>query len=432
MIQLATVVVAIALMLVAAARTEAVAPEGEPFQRTWARTDKPVADGRVSRTWMWGPEAFEPARREVYAEGHNGSREVQYFDKARMEITTDQSVPYESIWFVTNGLLVTELMTGQMQVGNTQFETHLPANVPVAGDPDDDLGPRYATLALALDDPALGEGTGITAVMGPSGNISHDPTLVTLGITAAKYVPETKHTVASVFWEFMNAEGMIYADDQYTHGKLFESPFYATGFPLTEAYWTTVRLNDVATRVLVQAFQRRVLTYTPTNPAGWQVEAGNVGQHYHRWRYVQVPAEQTPTPTPTETATATETATETQTATETPTTPTIVGMTGYMQMEYISVPLPGSSDYQRIVIRNMQVAGDINMAGWSLRDDEGNVYVFPDFIVQEGFYVEVRSGNGQDRFNDKGGTVYTGMAPLYDGDRVYLVDPFGEVIDTYE
>src|SRR5207302_953615 len=27
------------------------------------------------------------------------------------------------------------------------------------------------------------------------------------------------------------------------------------------------------------------LTYTPDNPAGWQVEAGNVGLHYYEWRY---------------------------------------------------------------------------------------------------------------------------------------------------
>jgi len=38
----------------------------------------------------------------------------------------------------------------------------------------------------------------------------------------------------------------------------------------------------------VQVFERRVLTYTPSNPSGWQVEAGNVGQHYYAWRYVQL------------------------------------------------------------------------------------------------------------------------------------------------
>ena len=37
--------------------------------------------------------------------------------------------------------------------------------------------------------------------------------------------------------------------------------------------------------VLVQAFERRIVTYTPDNPPGWQVEMGNVGQHYHGWRY---------------------------------------------------------------------------------------------------------------------------------------------------
>jgi hypothetical protein len=37
--------------------------------------------------------------------------------------------------------------------------------------------------------------------------------------------------------------------------------------------------------VLVQCFERRCLTYTPTNPDGWKVEAGNVGQHYYAWRY---------------------------------------------------------------------------------------------------------------------------------------------------
>ena len=35
-----------------------VAPGTPAFLRTWERTDRPVAEGRVSRTWMWGPEAI--------------------------------------------------------------------------------------------------------------------------------------------------------------------------------------------------------------------------------------------------------------------------------------------------------------------------------------------------------------------------------------
>jgi hypothetical protein len=35
----------------------------------------------------------------------------------------------------------------------------------------------------------------------------------------------------------------------------------------------------------MQCFERRCLTYTPGNDPAWQVEAGNVGQHYYAWRY---------------------------------------------------------------------------------------------------------------------------------------------------
>jgi hypothetical protein len=38
----------------------------------------------------------------------------------------------------------------------------------------------------------------------------------------------------------------------------------------------------------VQVFERRVLTYTPSNPDGWKVEAGNVGLQYYQWRYIDV------------------------------------------------------------------------------------------------------------------------------------------------
>jgi hypothetical protein len=34
-----------------------------------------------------------------------------------------------------------------------------------------------------------------------------------------------------------------------------------------------------------QLYERRVVTYTPSNPAEFRVEMGNVGQHYFQWRY---------------------------------------------------------------------------------------------------------------------------------------------------
>ncbi len=102
-------------------------------------------------------------------------------------------------------------------------------------------------------------------------------------MAAAVLVPETRHAVASVFWAFMNSAGPV-GDGAggTTNGPLFASPFYATGFPVTEAYWTTVRVAGTSRQVLMQAFERRVLTYTPGNPAGFEVEAGNVGAHYYQ------------------------------------------------------------------------------------------------------------------------------------------------------
>src|SRR3712207_6555559 len=57
----------------------------DAFQRTWERTDRPVAEGRVARTWLWGPQPISPPLTEPYAESPGGQRLVQYFDKSRME-----------------------------------------------------------------------------------------------------------------------------------------------------------------------------------------------------------------------------------------------------------------------------------------------------------------------------------------------------------
>ncbi len=57
------------------------------------------------------------------------------------------------------------------------------------------------------------------------------------------------------------------------------------GLPITEPYWVKAKIGGVEKDVLVQLFERRVLTYTPSNPPGWQVEMGNVGRHYWECRY---------------------------------------------------------------------------------------------------------------------------------------------------
>src|SRR6478672_10355143 len=99
-------------------RRQAAMP-GPAFGQVWGRTDQPGGEGRVARSWMWGPHDFYSTY-EPYAQGPGGGHLVCYFDKSRMEVnnpTGDRTSP----WFVTNGLLVVEMISGRIQVGDTQF-----------------------------------------------------------------------------------------------------------------------------------------------------------------------------------------------------------------------------------------------------------------------------------------------------------------------
>jgi hypothetical protein len=208
---------------------------------------------------------------------------VQYFDKARMEIT-DWSRDRANPWFVTNGLLVKELVSGQLQLGDVEFLRRSPAEIGIAGDADDKGGPTYASFAKHIGSVENRVGQIAKNTLRRDGS-----TGMTSENAAAKlvvYVPETGHNVPQVFWDFLNARGPV-GDGQQTD-QLVDWVF-AMGYPISEPYWTKVKVGGVEKDVLVQAFQRRVLTYTPSNPAGWRVEMGNVGRHYYTWRYGKQP-----------------------------------------------------------------------------------------------------------------------------------------------
>ena len=247
------------------------------FLAVWARTDRPVLEGRVSQSWIWG-FPLTGGRYERYG---GGERLVQYFDKGRMEVndpTADRSSP----WFVTSGLLTRELITGQLQLGPDQFEKRAPATIPIAGDVDDPNAPTYATFAGLLNRPPRTVGEEITEVVDRSGRVGPGGPG---GVVAAYFVPETGHTIAAPFWDFLNSTGTVMQDGRLRQAKLFDPTFFVTGLPITEAYWARVRVSGQERWVLIQAFERRVLTYTPDNPPGWQVEMGNIGLHYYAWRY---------------------------------------------------------------------------------------------------------------------------------------------------
>ncbi len=262
----------------------------DPILGNWQRTDKPVMAGIVDRTWMWGPQQSAYLTWESYAEAQDGERKVIYFDKSRMEIT-DPDASRDHPWYVSNGLLVVELMTGNLQTGHDRFDQRSPADVNIAGDSDDPNGVTYSTFTNLLG-PYNGPEPGpLTWTIDRWGNVGTNIRFVSFDVGVTWYAPETGHWVAEPFWEFMNSTGTVWdADlDDYRTESLFPDPFYATGYPITEAFWAQMLLDGQPEDVLLQCFERRCLTWTPSNPAGWEVEAGNVGLHYYIWRYGEPP-----------------------------------------------------------------------------------------------------------------------------------------------
>ncbi|MDQ6603576.1 MAG: fibronectin type III domain-containing protein, partial [Chloroflexota bacterium] len=252
---------------------------------------------------FWGPLSLaRDGQQEQYVEAPGGSRLVQYFDKARMELTNPATGT------VTNGLLATELITGKLQSGDNTFETRQPAGVPVAGDPDN-IGPTYASIStnaatlLAFTPSAAGSPTtrllGATGTLGTyAGTYASDPQG-----TIAAYDSETQHNVPAAFSNYRTKAGLL-----------------TIGFAISEPFWSNVKVAGQQKDVLAQAFQRRVLTYTPTNNDPFKVEFGNIGQHYYTWRYQSPQAQITPTPSAT-------------------TTPTTVADTNAPKLSVVAVPV---------------------------------------------------------------------------------------------
>lgn len=252
------------------------------FEQVWSRTDRPIANNKANRTWMWGPSGLV-GRVEIYQQAPAGARQVQYFDKARMEIT-DWKRDRANPWFVTNGLLVREMIEGRVQIGDSEFIQRAAAEIGIAGDASDPQSPTYASLQKLLGRVPEKLGTTATQMLRRDGSTAEAAARPEARL--AYYVPETGHHVAQVFWDFLQSRGPV--GDGSREDVLIDWVF-AMGYPISEPYWTRVKIGGVEQDVLMQAFQRRVLTYTPGNPAGWQVEMGNVGRHYYLWRYGRQP-----------------------------------------------------------------------------------------------------------------------------------------------
>jgi hypothetical protein len=341
------------------------------FQAVWARTDALVANKAVDRSWYWGPgpgvSTLEP-----YTEARNGKRLVQYFDKSRMEINNpggDQSSPF----YVTNGLLTVELISGQMQVGDHDLVGRAPADVPLASDGDDPTAPTYASFrgvssypGHSVADPPYDRDLAYAIrTINRAGQVGRDDRWISAATRMVIYT--NGHNIPSVFWDFLNATGPVQVNGQTRIAPLNSPWFYATGLPISDPYWARVKVAGVYQDVLIQAYERRVLTYTPANASAWRVQMGNIGQHYYQWRYGTPAPPPPPTPVP-------------------PPPPTPVP------------PPPSGPGFGPIAVwaRNLGVGSDTQLLGDVNGDGKADMLVY--YNRNGGWYVALSNGTGFTEF----------------------------------
>jgi hypothetical protein len=289
------------LLLLPAPEVAAQATESQvaAFRKYWARTDDLVYDGIVKRSWIWGPKALEYTYRDSYRFDKDDkvtARAFRHYDKGRMEI--DPRQPVGSKWYVRGGTLVKEMVMGRVQsseMGDTsvlnRWRITTPADVPVVGDPMPDAStPTYATFSefatLNGTDNRRPNAVGdfVTKVLPRDGVVRENIKTSDPKAKMVFYENVTGHNIPAAFWDYFNVEGTVLnAAGERVREKLFDR-LAIFGYPISEAYWSRIKVGGKTTLVLVQLFERRVLTYTPSNSAEYQVEMGNVGLHYLQWR----------------------------------------------------------------------------------------------------------------------------------------------------
>lgn len=267
-----TATFALLVSLVGMATIQAASSYADPqFKTQWEQ-------GEAITPNFWGPLAnAKDGQDEQYKE--SGKRKVQYFDKGRMELTNGK---------VTNGLLATEIITGQIQTGDNTFQAQAPPAIAIAGDPTNPV-PTYATLAtkaVSLRATAQSKiGSNVTATISSTGDVTAGTPPTAPETTISAFDDTTKHNLPKTFAEYRDKAGL------QTIGLAKSEPFLAN-----------VAVGGVQKDVMIQVFERRVLTYTAANDPAFRVEMGNIGQHYYQWRYTNKAA--TPSAPASGTATA--------------------------------------------------------------------------------------------------------------------------------
>jgi hypothetical protein len=166
---------------------------------------------------------------------------AQYFEKGRIE--DHRSETTNPAWAFLYGRLVPEMMernpSGSVSTTDTTY-----ADLQARNDPTD----RWPV--------PNGYQPGTTMMTREGVFVPFDPQL--------RAVPGYK--VPDFFWDYINRT------DLFPGGWLHD-----VGLPMTDAFETSVVKNGEQRGIIMQAFERTVLTYDSENPAEWRTERGNIG-----------------------------------------------------------------------------------------------------------------------------------------------------------
>ncbi|MEN9934193.1 MAG: hypothetical protein RLZZ387_772 [Chloroflexota bacterium] len=219
-----------------------------------------------ARAEQQAPTVAEPFR--AYYQQHQGMRVLgypltglveeggypaQYFEKGRIEDhSRDTVAPH---WQFMYGRLTAELMERDPE-GAVSGTTLTYGELRAAAEP------------ARRQSPPPGFRGGVAPLRGGV-FVPYDPSLM----------PARGAIVRPYFWSYINRA------DLFPGGWLHD-----IGLPMTDALVASAFKDGEWRDIVVQAFERAVLTYDPRNLSGWQVERGNIGADALRAQLQPVPA----------------------------------------------------------------------------------------------------------------------------------------------
>jgi lipoprotein-anchoring transpeptidase ErfK/SrfK len=184
-----------------------------------------------------GALSLGPSRTGIFVQN---AVPVQYFDKGRLE--DQRATTADPAWQVQRGRLTVELME---QAPNFQISGSTTT-----------YGQLEELRASSLHAPPDWFTGGVGTLDDGTVFIPYD----------AQLRPAYGSIVPTYFWQYLNRA------DVFPGGWLG-----AAGLPLTDVFPTIVYKDGVPRQVMMQAYERIVLTYDASNAPAWQVELGNIG-----------------------------------------------------------------------------------------------------------------------------------------------------------